>query len=366
MIIVWEALVMKFTNCRFWFAAGVFLAGLSGQLLLSPAEIHAQAPFYQGKTLTMINGNPPGGTADRRMRAFMPYFKKYIPGEPTLLAEYMPGAGGRKLANHMYLVAKPDGLTVGFPPGAFVTSAVMKETGVQYDIDKLIFVGAPESSTQYVFLTRKEVGLSTLDKLRAKTNLRIGGQSVGHTVYIVGRLFAYVLGLKSPGFITGYSGPELDAALMRGEIDGRANIADTIPQRTPEFLTKGLVDFHSILEIPKGEKHAQFGHLPELSDLAGSDTDRKLLALFRSLRLVGSPYILPPATPKGRVDILRAAFAKASNDPEFQKDYKKLVGDDPTPMTAEGINKAIRDLPRETSIIELFKQVTGGDPLPAR
>jgi hypothetical protein len=66
------------------------------------------------------------------------------------------------------------------------------------------------------------------------------------------------------------------------------------------------------------------------------------------------------------VDILRAAFAKASNDPEFQKDYKKLVGDDPTPMTAEGINKAIRDLPRETSIIELFKQVTGGDPLPAR
>jgi len=357
---------MKSIHGGFQLAFGLSLAILFFRLLVAPVAVHAQTPFYQGKTITIINGNPPGGTADRRMRAFIPYFKKYIAGEPTLLAEYMPGGGGRKLANHMYLVAKPDGLTIGFPPGAFVTSAVMKETGVQYDIDKLIFVGAPESSTQYVFLTRKEVGLNSLDKLRVKTNLRIGGQSVGHTVYIVGRLFAYVLGLKSPGFITGYSGPELDAALMRGELDGRANIADTIPQRTPEFLTKGLVDFHSILEIPKGEKHAQFGHLPELSELAGSDTDRKLLSLFRSLRLVGSPYILPPATPKDRVDILRTAFAKASKDPEFQKDYKKLVGDDPTPMTAEGINKAIRELPRETSIIELFKQVTGGDPLPAR
>ncbi|MEX0805554.1 MAG: hypothetical protein WD688_19875 [Candidatus Binatia bacterium] len=351
-------------NRSFGLAIGFSLTTLIVHPLLAPADLHAQTPFYQGKTLTIINGNPPGGTADRRMRAFIPYLKKYIPGDPTLLAEFMPGAGGRKLANHMALVARPDGLTIGFPPGAFVTSAVMKETGVSYDIDKLIFLGAPESSTQYVFLSKKEVGLDNLDKLRAKTNLRIGGQSVGHTVYIVGRLFAYVLRLKAPSFITGYSGPQLDAALMQGEIDARANIADTIPKRTPEFIDKGLVNFHSILEIPKGDKHAQFGNLPELSDLAASERDRKLLALFRSLRLVGSPYILPPATPKDRVTILRDAFEKVFKDAGFHKDYKKLVGDDPSPLTAEGIDKAIKELPRETSTIELFKQVTGGGPLP--
>ena len=227
-----------------------------------------------------------------------------------------------------------------------------------------MFLGSPESSTQYVFLTKKELGLNTLDKLKAKPNLRIGGQSVGHTVYIVGRLFAFVLGLKTPSFVTGYSGPELDAALLRGEIDARANIADTIPQRTPEFLQKGLVDFHSILEIPKGEKHATFGNLPELSNLAASERDRQVLALFRSLRLVGSPYILPPATPKERMEILREAFRKVFKDPDFHNDYKKLVGDDPTPLTAEGIDKAIRELPRDASIIELFKQVTGGDAIP--
>jgi tripartite-type tricarboxylate transporter receptor subunit TctC len=222
----------KFTQRR----AGVLAVLLAAAFLTARSLVtsaYAQTPFYKGKTLTIINGNPPGGTADRRMRAVIPFLKKYIPGEPTILPEFMPGAGGRQLANHMYTVAKPDGLTVGFPPGAFVTAALMKETGVNYDLDKLIFLGSPESSTQYVFLTNKQAGLNTLDKLKAKSNLRIGGQSIGHTVYIVGRLFAFVLHLKTPKFVTGYSGPELDVALTQGEIDARANIADTIPQRTP-------------------------------------------------------------------------------------------------------------------------------------
>jgi tripartite-type tricarboxylate transporter receptor subunit TctC len=89
---------MKFTNPGIWLVAALSLAALRMQLSLSPPAVHAQTPFYQGKTITIINGNPPGGTADRRMRVFMPFLKKYIPGEPTILAEYMAGAGGRKLA----------------------------------------------------------------------------------------------------------------------------------------------------------------------------------------------------------------------------------------------------------------------------
>jgi tripartite-type tricarboxylate transporter receptor subunit TctC len=331
---------------------------------LFSAQLHAQAPFYQGKTLTVINGNEPGGTADRRMRAVIPFFKKHIPGAPTIVAEYMPGGGGRKVANHIYSAARPDGLTLAFPPGGFITYAVFKETGVNYDIKKLIFVGAPESSTQYVFVTRKEAGLNSLEKLKSASGLRIGAQSVGHTVYIVGRLFAHVLRLKGPKFITGYSGPELDIVLTRGEIDARANIPDTILQRSPDFIKKGVVDFHAILEIPKGDKHPQFSHLPEISDVATTDLDRKVITLFRSLRLVGSPFILPPGTPKDRADILRDAFRKIASDPEFRKEFKKLVGDDPTPLAAEGIEKAIQDLPQEDAVIDFFKQVSGSGALP--
>jgi tripartite-type tricarboxylate transporter receptor subunit TctC len=277
----------------------------------------------------------------------------------------MPGGGGRKLANHIYRAARPDGLTIGFPPGSFITYAVMGEKGVEYDVGKLIFLGAPESTTHYVFLTRKEAGISNIDKLRSTPNLRIGAQSIGHSIYIVGRLFAYILRLKDPKFVVGYSGPEVDVALTRGEVDARANIADTILRRNPEFIEKALVDFHAIVEIPKGNKHPRFSHLTELEAFVKSDRDRKIVDLFRALRLVGSPYILPPATPQERVEILRTAFQKVFNDPEFHKDFKKLVGDDPSPLAAEEVERAIHGLPREAPIIELFKQVTGSGPLPA-
>jgi tripartite-type tricarboxylate transporter receptor subunit TctC len=333
-------------------------------LTASAARLHAQTPFYQNKTLTVINGNEPGGTADQRMRAVLPFFKKHIPGSPTVVAEYMPGGGGRKVANHIYSAARPDGLTMAFPPGGFVAYAIFKETGVAYDINKLIFVGSPESATQYVFLTRKEAGLNSLEKLRAATGVRVGAQSVGHTIYIVGRLFAHVLRLKEPKFITGYSGPELDIVLTRGEIDARPNIPDTIIKRSPEFIQKNTVDFHAILEIPKGDKHPQFKHLPEISDLATTELDRKAITLFRSLRLVGSPFILPPATPKDRVEILREAFRKIAADPEFHKEFTKLVGDEPTPLSGEGMEKAIRELPTEQSVIDFFKQISGSGPLP--
>jgi tripartite-type tricarboxylate transporter receptor subunit TctC len=325
----------------------------------------SQVPFYQGKTITIINGNAPGGTADMRMRAILPFLKKHVPGEPTVVAEFMDGGGGRRLANHMYRSARPDGLTIGFPPGAFVAYAVLGETGVNYDVGKFVYLGAPESTTHYVFLTRKAAGIDNLEKLRSTPGLRVGAQSVGHTVYVIGRLFAYALRLKDPRFVVGYSGPEVDAALLRGEVDGRANIADTILQRTPEYFEKNLVDFHTIINIPQANRHPRFAHLPEIDQLLVSDNDRKLVALFRSLRLVGSPYILPPGTAPERVQILRAAFRKIFDDPDFHKEYKKLVGDSPSPLAAEEVQRAIEGLPREPSVIELFKQLTSANPLPS-
>ena len=334
--------------------------------VFTTAPLMAQANFYQGKTLTIINGNEPGGTADRRMRAVIPYLKKYLPGQPSIVAEYMPGGGGRKVTNHIFSRAKADGLVLGFPPGSIITYALFKETGVSYDINKLIYVGSPESSTQYVFLTRKEANIDTLDKLRATKGLRIGAQSVGHSIYIIGRLFAHVLGLNDAKFITGFSGPEVDFAVQRGEVDARANIPDTILQRSPEFIRDRLVDFHAIIEIPRGDKHKHpaFSKLPELSNLAKTDLDKKVINLFRSLRVVGSPFLLPPNTPKERVAQMRDAFGKTAADPNFHKDYKKLVGDDPSPLSSEGIENALKELPAEESVIDFFKQVSGSGPLP--
>jgi tripartite-type tricarboxylate transporter receptor subunit TctC len=300
------------------------------------------------------------------VKAAIPYLKKHIPGEPTLVSEYMPGAGGIKAVNHIYKNVRPDGLTIGNVGGGLVSNAVLGETGVLYDINKLIYLGSPHSSYHWVFMTRRESGLVNLEALRSASGVRVGAQSVGHSVYIVGRLFAYLMGLKEPKFVVGYSGPELDLALLRGELDARINNADTLLKRNPEWLTKGVVDVHAIMEVPKGLKHARFARLPEVEEFARSERERKVLAMLRAFRQAGSPYILPPGTPREQVKILQGAMVRTFSDPGFHKEYKKLVGDEPTPLTPEEMDKAIRELPRDREIVELFKKIAGGGPLPPR
>jgi len=213
------------------------------------------APYYQGKTLLIIEAREPGGTGAMRVQAALPYLKKYIPGNPTIVVQFMPGGGGRKAANHIFSNVKGDGLTLGNVGAGLIANAVLDATGVQYDIDKLILLGAANGTVQYVFGSVAKLGLDSVDKLRAHAGLRIGGQTVGHDIYINGRLFAWLLGLKEPRFVTGFSGTEMDGALERGEIDARVNIADTILLRTPEFIEKRFMNIHAILEIPRGERH---------------------------------------------------------------------------------------------------------------
>ena len=151
----------------------------------------SQAPFYQDKTISVVLGGPPAGSADMRTKAVTTILRKHIPGNPTIIVQYMAAGGGRQAANHVYRGAKPDGLTIGSMGAALVANAVLGVTGVQYDIDKFIYLGTPDSAQHYIFITNRKAGLTSLEKLRSTAGVRIGSQSVGHPVYIVGRLFAY-------------------------------------------------------------------------------------------------------------------------------------------------------------------------------
>ena len=239
-------------------------------------SLYAQVPFYQGKTVTLIVSSDPGGTSDLRVKSLVPYIQKYIPGNPTVVIDYMPGGGGRKAANHVFRTAKPDGLFIGSMGTTLLAAVIQGESGVLYDVNKFIYLGSSDAATQHVFSTRKEVGLTNLEKLRGASGIRIGAQAIGHSIYITGRLFAFFLGLKDPKFVVGYSGPEVDLALLRGEVDARSSLVAAIVQRSPEWIDKGLVDFHAVLETPKGNRHPRFAHLPELETFAKSERERKV------------------------------------------------------------------------------------------
>jgi hypothetical protein len=177
--------------------------------LLPAANAFSQADFYKGKTIKIIRGGGPGGSGEFQTRALMKFLEKYIPGQPRIMMEYIEGAAGRKAANVIYGSTKPDGLTIGSIGAGLVVGPILGLPGSNYDLDKFIYLGSTDTGDPYIFYTKASLGLDSLEKLRAASGLRLGAHAVGHPVYVTGRMVAYLLNLKEPKFVTGYTGPEI-------------------------------------------------------------------------------------------------------------------------------------------------------------
>jgi hypothetical protein len=189
---------------------------------------------------------------------------------------------------------------------------------------------------------------------------------VGHLIYVSGRLFAHVLGMKDPKLVVGYSGPDLDLALDKGEVDAVSKNAATAVRRAGDELDRGLFNVHATITIPKGKFHPRFANIPELDTFAKKERERQLIDLFRAFLYPKWPYILPPGTPAEIVRVLRGAMAKAIRDPEFHGEFKKLMGSEAAPLTGEEVETAIRELPRDAGIISLYKKLADHGPIPER
>ena len=327
-------------------------------------------PYFQGKTILLMQGREPGGTGAMRVQAAIPFLKKYLPGEPIIVTQFMPGGGGRKATNFVARNAKPDGLTLGNVGSGLVANAVLGSTGVEYDMDKLIYLGASNSQAQYVFGSVAKLGLDSLDKLRARSrpSRRRADRRPRH-LYQRPAVFLDTRTQRSKIRHRLSPASELD----RGDGARRTRRAGQysrhcLATQSEQFVEKKLQNFHAIIQIPKEDRHPHpaFNKLPELESFAKSDRERKILTMFRTFRLVGSPYILPPGTPAEAVHHWREAMRKTFRDPAFLKDFKRLSADDATPLTPEAQEKAIKDIPREADVIALFNKIAGGDPLPPR
>jgi tripartite-type tricarboxylate transporter receptor subunit TctC len=335
-------------------------------IILTAGNAFSQADFYKGKTIKIIRGGGPGGSGEFQTRALMKFLEKYIPGQPKLMLEYIEGAAGRKATNVIYSSTRPDGLTIGSIGAGLVVGPILGLPGSAYDLDKLIYLGSTDTGDPYVFYTKASLGLDTIDKLRATSGLRFGAHSVGHPVYVTARFVAYLLNLKEPKFVTGFTGPEIYLAVTRGEVDAHATGAARFVVENHEWIEKKLVHLHTTLTVPKGRHHPSFAHLPELGSFAKSDTERKLLDMFRAFQYPRWPFIFPPGTPKEPVQIIREAMRKSFADPEFPAEFRKLMGDDPAPLGGEELQRAIKELPRDQEVVQLYKKLAGADPFPAR
>jgi tripartite-type tricarboxylate transporter receptor subunit TctC len=152
--------------------------------------------FYQGKTIKIVVGFTSGGFYDRWSRLLARYVPKYLPGNPEMVVQNMPGAGGMIAANHIYAVAKPDGLSVAMLSYGLYLDQLVGRKEVQYDVRKLNWIGSPEKSEVLMYM-RSDAPFKSIEDIRkSSTPPKCGSTGTAGTDYILARLLEETLGAE--------------------------------------------------------------------------------------------------------------------------------------------------------------------------
>lgn len=281
----------------------------------------AQAPFYEGKTIRIIVGAAAGGGYDTYSRTIARHLGKYIPGEPTIVVENMPGAGFLISANHIYNVAKPDGLTIGHFIGGLFLQQLLGKPGIQFDAAKFEYVGVP-TQDNYVIGISKKTGITSMDQwIASKTVIKLGGVGAGSATDDIPKVLMATIGLPAQ-LVSGYSGTStVRLAFDSGEVQGVSNAWESFVATWPNELKSG--DLTIVLNTT-AKVLPDLPKVPLAIAYAKTDEARKLIrALVHSVGPAARPYVLPPGTPKDRLMTLRKAFMDVMKDSQFLAEAKK-------------------------------------------
>ena len=302
---------------------------------------HGQEPFYKGKTIRLIVGLSPGGGYDLYSRVIARHLGRHIPGNPTIVVENMTGAGSVIAANHMYKAAKPDGLTIGHILGGLFLQQLLGNPAIEFDGRKFEYIGVPAQDHFLIGLS-KATGITSYDNwMASKKTVKLGGVSPGGATDDVPKVLAATLGLPIQ-VVTGYKGTgPIRLAFDSGEVDGVCNAWESFKSTWRKQLDAG--DVNLVLQATvKG--HPELPNIPVAFDFLKTEEARKLFqAVTRVHGPSTRPYLLPPGTPKGRVEILRKAYMATMKDPEFLAEANKAKLDI-NPDDGAGLERNVKEI----------------------
>jgi tripartite-type tricarboxylate transporter receptor subunit TctC len=330
----------------------VFLSvviGANGQLA------YGAAPFYEGKAIRVIVGTSPGGGYDTYTRLIARHFSKYIPGNPTIIVDNMPGAGGLVAANHLFKVAKPDGLTIGHFVGGQFLQQLLAKPGIEFDALKFEYIGVP-AQDNFVFGVAKATGITSMEQwFASKTTVKFGAIATGDGTYDTPKVVEVALGLPIQ-IVSGYKGTApIRLAFNSGEVGGLSNSWQSFRSTWRKELETG--ELMIVLQL-SAKPHPDLPKVPLAMNLAKTDESRKLIqAVAQAHGAAVRPYVLPPGTPKDRVEILRKAFMETVKDPELLNEAGK-ANLEINPGSGEDLERNVKELLRlEPSLVTRLKDI---------
>jgi tripartite-type tricarboxylate transporter receptor subunit TctC len=323
----------------------------------------AQTPFYQGKTITIIVGTKAGDAYDLYPRLLAEFLPKYIPGNPNIIIQNMPGAASMIAANHVYNVAKPDGLTIGAIYPALYFEQLTKKPQVKFDWTKFGWIGSPVKSNHLLYM-RSDAPYKSMDDIKnASTAPKCGASGVTSTGNYLPKLMEETLGTKFD-IVVGYqAGQDVDLAVERGELVCRAFTITAYFAREP-FITWRKRGFVNTLMQTGAKRDPRLKDAPTIYELMDryktNQAGRNLGKLILAAGEFGRPLVTPPGFPADRLKILRDAFEKSVNDPALLASAeKRRLEMDPTSGTEiEELSKEV--IAATPDVVERVEKLLGG------
>ncbi|PYN14649.1 MAG: hypothetical protein DME05_14630 [Candidatus Rokuibacteriota bacterium] len=304
------------------------------------ADAHAQS-IFEGKTVRIIVGLAPGGGFDSYARVIARHMGRHIPGTPTIVVENMTGAGSLISANHVYRVAKPDGLTIGHFNGGLFLGQVLGQPGIEFDARKFELIGAAIKEDSVCALS-KASGITSVEKwMASKTPVKLGGVAPGGSPDNNARVLKAALGLPIQ-LVSGYKGTaEIRLAVASGELAGGCWSWESM-----RSTWRGALDTGEVVAVLQTSYRSfpDLASVPLALSLAKTEEAKRLIrAGIQNPSAFARPFALPPSTPKDRVQVLRKAFQETLKDPTFvaEMDKAKLTLE---PATAEELERLVAEV----------------------
>jgi len=339
----------------------IFCLSLILVLPLFASPVGAQGePFYKGKQIRIIVGLSSGGGYDRAARMLARNIGKYIPGNPDVVVQNMPGASSVTAANYVWGVAKPDGLTILAPHNNVYLGQLSGQKEVQFDLPKFQWIGSLENDDMVLFGRADAAFKSMGDIVRAKEPPKCGSTGVGSSDYVMSKILEETIGAKVTA-VTGYPGSsEIAIALERGEVACMGLTISTYFGREP-VLSWLKTKFVRFLAQSGRKRQSRIEEAPTIYELMDeyktSATKRRVAEAMLQGGEWARPYMVAPGTPVDRVATLRAAFDKAVKDPELLAEAQKLRMD-VTPMRGEQLQTMAKEvMVQPPEVIEQIKKL---------
>lgn len=295
------------------------LAIAAGTFAALPAKADAIADFYKGKTLRLIYGFGAGGTYGKYSIMLSEYLQKHIPGNPNIIAQSMPGAGGTKAANYAFNVLAKDGTGLYMPVDSLIISQLLRPKSVRYKADGFTWLGTVIQSNSVIVL-RSDSGIKSLSDTKQK-QIIMASTGKGSQTFLMPSLLNGVYGSKMK-IVMGYKGSRgSQLAMEQGEAQGVSLTWLAWKSGKPHWF-KGAKPFGMPVVQIGFQKEKDLPDVPMLIDQV-AEQDKPIVQFMSTLSPIGRGLAVPPGVPAERTAALRAAFDRVVNDPEFRAAAEK-------------------------------------------